>query len=403
MARRISLSFGLQWAIAEGEYIANATNAPTIVNYPGVGAVKSARVTGMTSGQSSGFNLSPGTLDMYGVRWRERTATRPTAANTILRISGAAVYARVKRNSDGSLELSDEDGVIGTTAVLSLNTDYDIGVLFDRTTSAGTHQVRLYINGVEAVGSGIRNISATPNTLEFGANRDGETQTQGDWYFTCIGVNDNTTSDENGVPGAGRYQVYAFPTADGDAAVGASRGGADSGAFWSQLDEVPPNDVTDYVEMNATNSVVWCKVPSAATLGIGGAYIVHLIQVGGRVTLASAGAGNWFPSIKSQSGGAVLDGTATSLASTTWFTHDDTAGAKQYKLTSYRDPQTGGAWLASKIDTMQIGAKTNDGSPATRISALWAIIEYTPFTVHIPHVVEGDFNGGLEVFAGGLS
>lgn len=402
MARRYSSSFGLQWNIADGEYVTNATNAPTIVNYPGVGAVKSARVTGMVSGQSSGFNISPGTLDMYGVRWRERTATRPAAANTILRISGAAVYARVKRNSDGSLELSDEDGVIGTTSALSLNTDYDIGVLFDRTTSAGTHQVRLHINGTEAVGSGIRNISATPNTLEFGANRDGETQTVGDWYFTCIGVNDNTTSDENGIPAAGRYQAYAFPVANGDTNVSATRGGADSGADWSQLDEVPPNDVTDYMEMNGISSAVWCKVTSASGMSIGPAYIIHLVHVGGRITLASAGNGNWFPSIKSKAGGAVLDGAAVGLASTTWFTHDDTSGSKFYKLTAYRDPQTGGAWTADKIDTMQIGAKTSDGSPATRVTSIWALIEYTPFTVNVPSVLNAGLIAGLQVHSGGL-
>lgn len=402
MGRRISCSFGLQSNVAEMEYVANATNAPSIANYPGVGAVKSARISGMVSGQSSGFNMSPGTLDMYGIRFRFRTATRPSAANTILRISGAATYVRVKLNSTGTIELSDEDGVIGTSAALALNTDYDIGILFDRTTSAGTHQVRLYIDNVEVVGSGTRDISATPNTLEFGGNRNGEAQNTGDWYFTCIAVNDNTGADENGVPEGGWFQAYAFPTGNGDANSGVARGGADSGSDFGQLDEVPPNDATDYIEMNTTTGVVWVNVTDAATMGIGGAYIIKLVQVGARITLASAGAGNWFPSIKSQAGGAVLDGGPVSLASATWFTHDDTSGAKQYKVTSYTDPQSGGAWTAAKIDSMQIGAKTSDGNPATRVSALWAVIEYKVRDVIIDTVLDGGIVAGFSLFTGGL-
>lgn len=399
--RRFSCAFGLQSTTADVEIHALATNGFTIVDSPIAGFAKAARINGLVSGQSSGFDIRPGTLDFIGLRWYHRTATRPSAANTILRLSGAAVYVRLKENNDGSFELSDEDGVIGTSAAVGLNTDVILGVKFDRTTSAGTHQVRFYINDVEVVGSGTRDISGTPNSIDFGGNRTTESQTVGDWYITGIAVNDNSGSDEPDVPGPG-YLAYAFPTANGDANVGAARGGADSGADWSQLEEVPPNDATDYMELNQTNSVVWCRVTDSATLGIGGAYLIKLVQVGARIALASAAGGNWLPSIKSQAGGAVLDGAPVSLGSASYFTHDDTTGAKQYKLASYTDPQTGGPWTPAKLDTMQIGAKTSDGNPALRVSALWAVIEYVPRTVVIPTVLFNGVAGGFDLMSGGL-
>lgn len=401
MGRRYSSSFGLESAVADMEYHSNATAAPSIENWPGTGFVKSARITGLVSAQSKGFNISPASLDMMGIRFYFWVTTAPTAANTILRISGAAVFARLKLNNSKTLELSDEDGVIGTSASPVANGDF-VEVLFDRSTSAGTHIVRLYINGTEVAGSGTRDISGTPNVLEFGGNRNLESQTQGDWYFTGIAVNDNTGSVQNGRPGPG-FQVYAHPSANGDANVAATRGGTDTGADYSQLSEVTPDDAGTYIELTTTAGVVWVKVPSAATLGIGEAYIINLIQVGGRIALASAATGNWFPSIKSQAGGTALDGTPVSLASASYFTHDDTSGFKQYKLTSYTDPQTGGEWTAAKIDTMQIGAKTSDGTPATRISKLWAIIEYQVFEVNIPSVLPGGLYSGLWVPHGGLS
>lgn len=331
-----------------------------------------------------------------------RPATRPGAANTIIKLAGSFNVAFVKLKADGTLELSDEVGIIGTSAALTNGQYYRLEIEFDSTGAGGTHVLRLRVDGVEVAGNGARTFTHTSiQQMDIGGNLGGEAQTVGDWAWDDIGINDTTGTAQNSWCGDGKI-IHAVPVANGDANSGVTRGGADSGADWSQLNEVTPNDATNYIEMATATGVCWVKPASSAALGIGGAYIINLIAVGGRITLASAGAGNWFPSIKSQSGGAVLDGAPVTLALATYATHDDTSGAQQFKVTAYVDPQTGGAWVASKIDTMQFGAKTTDGSPATRVSALWALIEYVPFIVTIPTVLKGGLVGGLAVPSGGL-
>lgn len=332
-----------------------------------------------------------------------RPHTRPSAANTILKLAGSFNVITVKFDNLGKLVLADEVGTIGTAAV-ALTTDVycRIELEFDTTTAPGAHVIRLWVDGQVVVESAARTFTHNSiQQMDIGGNLGGEAQTVGDWCWDDIAINDTTTGDQNSWCGDGHI-VHAIPTGNGDANVGVTRGGADSGADWSQLNDVPPNDATNYVEMATTTGVVWCNVTDAAALGIGGAYVIKLVSVGARITLASAAAGNWFPSIKSQAGGAVLDGAPVSLASASWFAHDDSSGLQQYKVTAYTDPQSGGAWVASKLDSMQIGAKTTDGNPATRVTALWALIEYVPFTVVIPTVLKGGLVGGLSVPSGGL-
>lgn len=332
-----------------------------------------------------------------------RPATRPNASNTIIKLSGSFNVILVKFKSDGTLELSDEVGVIGTSASALVNgTYYRLELEFDSTGAGGTHVARLRVDGVEVAGNAARTFTHTSiQQMDIGGNLVGEAQTVGDWCWDDIGINDTTGAYQNSWCGDGHI-VHAVPLANGDANTGSVRGGADSGNDWDQVDEVTPNDATDYMELTLTTGVIWVKVTSSATLGIGGAYVINLVAVGGRITIASAGSGNWFPSIKSQSGGTVLDGAPVTLASTSWFAHDDSTGSQQYKVTAYVDPQSGGAWTAAKLDTMQIGAKTTDASPATRVSALWALIEYVPFTVTVPTVLKRGLNGGLQVPSGGL-
>src|SRR3990172_6946830 len=86
-------------------------------------------------------------------------------------------------------------------------------------------------------------VSATPKWLAYqyvagGGNRRSEAQTQGEWYFDDIAINSSTGSFQNSYPGAGRI-VALRPNAAGDSADFA-RGGTDSGANWSQTDEVTP-------------------------------------------------------------------------------------------------------------------------------------------------------------------
>lgn len=332
-----------------------------------------------------------------------RPSTRPTAANTIIKFAGSFNVITVKLDNLGKLVLADEVGTIGTSASALTNGQYyRIEIEFDSTTAPGAHVIRLRVDDVIFVESAARTFTHTSiQQMDIGGNLGGEAQTVGDWCWDDIGINDTTGTAQTSWCGDGKI-VHLRPTANGDANSGQVRGGADSGADWSQLSEVTPNDATDYIELNTTTGVVWVNITDSVTVGIGGAYVISLVAVGGRITLASAGAGNWFPSLKSQASGATLDGAPVTLALATWASHDDTSGSQQYKVTAYVDPQTGGAWTATKLDSTQIGAKTTDGSPATRISALWALVEYIPFTVTVPTTLKGGLTGGLSVPSGGL-
>ncbi len=201
-----------------------------------------------------------------------------------------------------------------------------------------------------------------------------ESQNTGHWYWTDCAVNDNTGAVENSFPGPG-FIIHQLPASEGDADVGVTRGGADSGTNYGQVAEQTPNDLTDYVDLTTTTSVIWVGLaPSPASIPQGS--VIKLVAVGARVTAAGAGTTNYIPSIKSQTGGVEVDGTNTSVATTTFGNHDDSAGLRQYKLFQYTDPQGGGAWTKALLDSMQIAAKTTDGSPALRVSTLWASVEF---------------------------
>lgn len=405
MARLYSSGFELN-SITVGQEI-HQSNGVLVI---GSGTVRSGtyalHTTALVNGTSQRASFRVVNAAVTGPLWSRvyiNITTKPAANNTILRFSGGAASLIVKLTTTGALILTDQNGDIGTSAgTLNTGTWYRLEVKFDGSGGAGTHIATLRIDGVDVVTASNRTFTnATVQQFDIGGNMSGEAQTVGDWWFDDVAVNDNTGANQNSWPGEGHI-VHGHPNANGDANVNVTRGGVDSGADWSQLSEITPNDATDYIEMGTVTSVVWTNITDSTTLGIGGAYVIPLIAVGGRVTLASAGAGNWFPSIKSQAGGTALDGSPVTLALATWASQDDTSGTQQYKVTAYTDPQSGGSWTAAKLDSVQIGAKTTDGNPATRVSTLWALIEYQVQTVTIPRVLDDGIIAGLSRFDGGL-
>jgi len=65
------------------------------------------------------------------------------------------------------------------------------------------------------------------------------------FYMDDIAINDTAGLNDNTWCGDGRVLLMT-PDADGDT-IELTRGGTDSGANWSQVDEIPPNNDTDYV------------------------------------------------------------------------------------------------------------------------------------------------------------
>ena len=186
-----------------------------------------------------------------------------------------------------------------------------------------------------------------------------------DIYFDDIAVNDTAGSAQTSWPGAGSI-VHMHPTAAGDAA-------ATTGVF-SAVDEVTPNDATDYIEQDTIAEVDY-NFETSANAGIGASDTITLVQIGTRQHPETAALAGWRALVMSQSGGTTTYGTAKTHDDTTWKTNGD-ALPQIYSLTSYTDPQGGGAWTPALLDTMQAGMDVTDATPNLFVSTIWALVEY---------------------------
>jgi hypothetical protein len=159
-----------------------------------------------------------------------------------------------------------------------------------------------------------------------------------------------------------------------------SRGGADSGTDYGQVDEVTPNDATDYYILDADNDILDVGVENSSVAGIGASDAITLVQVGTRDTNGGGTTSNRNARLKSQASGTVLSGPNNSLNSSTWWTNARTStnGVAPYPITSYVDPQAGGAWTPALLDAMQVGIRASDATPDIWVSTLWALVEYVP-------------------------
>lgn len=331
-------------------------------------------------------------------------ATFPSAENRFLTLVGSTFAALATIDNSGNLKLYDEDGLIGTApSPLSTGTWYRIEFQYDAS-GAGANDtiVRLYLDGTEVAGATNRATVNTVRDFRVGGNLNGEAQTTGDWFFDDIAVNNSSGAAQTGLPGAGNI-VHIWPDGDGDADTVVTRSsgsttptGTDRGANWQQLgaafDKPTPNDITDFLLLTGNTSEVLVACESSATAGIGASDSVTLVHVCARIRGVSTSGANWIPRIMSQSAGTKVSGSTTVFGSTTFSTNDDTVDEYQPKLTQYVDPQAGGPWTPSLLDSMQIGAATTDGNPDTLVTALWALVEYVPAVFRRPLMVNQTVN-----------
>ena len=72
-------------------------------------------------------------------------------------------------------------------------------------------------------------------------------------YFDDLAINTNSGAYQNSWPGDGKI-VHIRPNEAGDNAQW-NRGGTDSGANWSQVSEVTPDDINSFVTSNSSNQI----------------------------------------------------------------------------------------------------------------------------------------------------
>jgi len=285
--------------------------------------------------------------------------------------------ASIKLNTNGTLELWNENTggtaaqVGNDSSALNLDTWYRIEMAFDYI-GASDNVLTAYIDGVQfATGNDVGGTADQPVVMYLGAI--GST-INGGIFIDDVAINDSSGAVQTGLPGVGSI-VYLWPNAAGDTDTSTSTPNG-----WQQVDESPtPDDDTSVAWLDDANDMLDVNFQSSASAGINSYDNITLVQGGIREKANTAASENWQLGFKSQSNGTVQSGTLTLHDDITWKTNGDVI-PRNYKLTSYTDPQAGGAWTSSLLDTMQLRASTTDATPDVGISTLWALVEYTAGT-----------------------
>lgn len=372
MARLWSCGFELQ-SVISGVECQSVVGSPSIST-----AIKRS---GLASMRCNVDNAAAYISNKSGIYWQEnidsfgrfylRIATAPGGLTTIARLrDDSANRVEIKLNSDRTLELWDgyDNVQIGSdTEALDLDTWYRIEFAFRKLTD----RMELYIDGVQKVSADANTLWSVPTVLIVGVI----TSATCDLYFDDLAINDSSGSYQTGYPGAGSI-VHIKPNAAGDNAATAG--------LYSDIDEITPNNDTDYIQIDVSGVIGDYNLESSLLAGISAGDAITLVQVGYRTRGETKLACSCKLRIKGQSGGTVQAGPVVTHSSLSWYTHGEDAANPTYQLTAYVNPQDGAVWEPSDLDSMQIGVEGVDTSPHVWITTLWALVEYVPAEVAGP-------------------
>jgi hypothetical protein len=155
--------------------------------------------------------------------------------------------------------------------------------------------------------------------------------------YDDIAANSTSGSINNGRPGDGRVLML---TPDGaGSSTQLTRGGTDTGANFSQVNELPPS-MTQYV---SSATVGQRDLYTLSNLGVA-VQSVNCVEGVLFAVNSDASGGSIAPTIRS--GGTTNEGTATGLSTSA-------AYVRQLWET---DPATGAAWTAAAVDAAELGA-----------------------------------------------
>ena len=396
IARLWQSGFELNTTSANVEWTSVALAGSTVQTGTVRSGTYAGEVTSFSSGARQGFLYqfaSAAANGPYFFRVYVNFSTLPSAENRFINlgngttISGAS-EGNITIDNLGALRLYYNNGgtntVIGSpSSALNTNNWYCIEVWFDRSLASGSQVVKARIDqGTEFASATNLTINAGIQSFVVGSNLFSEAQTTGNWFFDDIAINDSTGTHQTSYPGAGQI-VHLKPNANGDkvqfaTGVGGS-GTAPTGNF-SRVNEVTPNDATSYNQDN-TNGDLDHFTLDATPVSIGSSDTINVVQVGIRV--GSNSNINQYPDFATQIE-SQANGTLTSVTTTggtqNGFSTNTTSTPKNPALTSYTDPQSGGAWTKALLDTAQAGYKTvtSHGSGVLRVSTLWVSVDSTP-------------------------
>lgn len=347
------------------------------------------RVSSLTSATPQGVNkkyqVSASTVGFF--RAYIYVVTLPSANNTIMAITGSSTL-------NNSIKASISLTSTGTLLLFNL-TPTQIGSASSAINDSNWHMVELKVDSTKASGSRIvearldGSVFATSTTetqsgfsdVYVGGNGLGEAQTQGEWWFDDLAVNDATGSVQNSYPGSGKI-LQLYPNAAGDVngflvQVGGTTGSANN---YTRVNEVPPDDGTSYNASAVVNAQDLFNVQNS---GIGATDTVNVVMVGARfanITGASATTAIEIQ-IEKTSMGTIQSSSGIVPDSTSWNTNGTTS-PRNYPLVTYLDPDGINAWTQTTLDSMQIGYEiTATLTDAIGVTNIWVSVDYTPAVV----------------------
>jgi len=310
-------------------------------------------------------------------------ATRPNLSITVSQLGDntGTRKAGITVEADGTLKLFGQSAQVGSaSAVLNTGQWYRLELKYHNR-AANTSIIEGYLDGVL--------FASTSTWTTEGAVQFWRVGTVGgavtcDFYYDDLAINDGSGSAQTALPGAGSV-VHMLPDAAGDGNTWLkSGGGAGTSTNYQDVDEVTPDDATTYLKRTSTTiKVDDYNCVGATAAGIGASDAVTLVQVGvrgGATNATVATTRDILLRLKSQASGTVLKSGASAvrLNTTGWTTHT-TVAPQNYQLTSYTDPQAGGSWTPTLLNTMQIGMENQTSSTVeVRVSTLWALVEFVP-------------------------
>jgi hypothetical protein len=343
------------------------------------------------------FGAATGVHQAY-VRTYLYIATAPSVETGVVELTNnaALTYCGIDLKANRTLQVYyditgfTKHAVGSASAALNLNQWYRVELYCDNTGGAGALSGRLDgvvlasqtgITDFGNAGSGdLSRAYVGIDAGEWGNCCGADYRATGDLYFDDIAINDTTGNSQNSWPGEGKI-VHLHPNGDGDnhgwLKLG---GGAGDANNYNQVSETTPDDATTYLKRTAAgaNIIDDYNMENSSVPSIGSSNLISLVQVGGRIgaTNATSTDRGGIYRIKSQASGTTTSSATIDWSINGWGLNVD-GTEPNYQLTSYAEPQAGGKWTPTLLDSMQIGMKNGTSSTnEIRVSALWALVEY---------------------------
>lgn len=293
-----------------------------------------------------------------------RYATKPTSGGTSELICDMGGVVHVRLTSDGKLTLWDSVAVslhATGTAILAADTWYRIDVNVNDTANTQT----IKVNGATDI-SGTVATAAVVAYILIGKSANHGNQTVDFFYDDCC-IDDaaHPTND---------FSILLSKAIGAGASAGWTNG---TGSTFAEVDEVPPDDDTTYIQASATqdNLDSTFDMQSSSTIGI--TTTIRSVKSTVKAKTASI-SGSSSVALRTISGGVGREITALELS----------IGYAELSVVDNTDPNGGGAWNTTKYDALEVGMAANSIAQTQRftVAYLQAMVD-TPTSSQAPRTM----------------